>query len=51
MVHLSRAALSALSDLLDVNDDDEVMLEAGIDPNGLAELRRAVETFRSLKED
>lgn len=36
---LSPAAIGALRDLLDVNDDDETMLDAGLDPQGLAELR------------
>lgn len=41
-VTLSPAAFQALSTLLDINDDDDVLEEAGVDLAGLAELRAAV---------
>lgn len=43
MATLTPAALSALSVLLDVNDDDAALTEAGIDPAGMADLRAAVQ--------
>lgn len=38
-VTLTPAAIEALSILLDVNDDDDIMLEAGVPAEGLALLR------------
>lgn len=43
--NLSEAALSALSDLLDVNDEDDYLVESGLSPEGLQELRDAVATL------
>lgn len=45
LIHLSDAALSALSDLLDVNDEDDYLVESGLDPMGLDQLRAAVAGF------
>lgn len=39
---LTEAALTALGILLDVNDDDEALTGAGIDPEWMADLRDAV---------
>jgi hypothetical protein len=39
---MTEAAFTALSILLDVNDDDEALSEAGIDPEWMADLRAAV---------
>ena len=39
---ISDSAFVALCELLDVNDDDEDLAEAGIDPAALASLRDAV---------
>jgi hypothetical protein len=38
-VTLTAAALEALSIILDVNDDDDLMIEAGVPADGLAALR------------
>ena len=38
-ITLTPAAIEALSILLDVNDDDDIMLEAGVPMAGLALLR------------
>jgi hypothetical protein len=43
---LSREALEALSVLLDVNDDDDVMIDAGVSAVGINDLRDAVERAR-----
>ena len=40
------AAFAALSELLDVNDDDETLAEAGIDPAAVASLRAVVARAR-----
>ena len=42
MFHLTPAALDALSTLLDMNDDDDALVDAGIDPVGFAKLRDAL---------
>jgi len=39
-LNISEAALAALSILLDINDDDEVLAEAGVDPVALYSLRK-----------
>ena len=39
-LNISEAALAALSILLDINDDDEVLAEAGVDPAALYSLRK-----------
>ena len=42
-LNISDSAFAALSELLDVNDDDEELAEAGIDPAALASLRAVVQ--------
>ena len=46
-LNISKAALAALYDLLDINDDDEVLAEAGVDPAALASLRVIVQRASS----
>lgn len=43
-VTLTRAAIEALSIILDVNDDDDLMIEAGVPAEGLALLREIAGT-------
>lgn len=43
IVTLTPAAIEALSILLDVNDDDDIMIDAGVPAEGLALLRKITE--------
>ena len=43
---LTDEAYAALSTLLDINDDDETLADAGVDPTGLRDLRRTVAVTR-----